>query len=205
MERDQRAASAREALAARREHSKGDGNFPRTAPRRPLQAEGPEDRMPEDLPKERDPRSAPKGDVTKGQRDRNPDLEMRDEAKPELTGRTPPSGFEEAIAAADETGAARRATPRQRRPMARRSTSAKREALRERGPKRRNRRAMPQPTQAPKSSERTAKRNAIARKPGVGKRKTGTARTAKPKTVKGSRAGAGASARRRSAPKRRPG
>lgn len=168
MERDQRAASPREALAARREHSKGDGNFPRTDPREPLQAEAPEDRTPRDLPKERDPRSAPKGDVSKGQKDRNPLLEIRDDAEPELKGLAPPSGFEEAIAAADETGAARRAKPRQKRPMARRSTSAKREALREKGPKRQRRRAPPQP-------------------------------------VKGSRAGAGASARRRSAPKRRPG
>src|SRR3990170_8771574 len=145
MERDQRAASPREGLAARREHSKGDGNFPSTAPRRPLQAEAPEDRTPRDVPKGRDPRSAPKGAVTKGQTDRNPDLEVRDDAEPELKGLTPPSGFEEAIAAADETGAARRAKPRQKRPMARRSTSAKRGALRKKGPKRQHRRAIPKP------------------------------------------------------------
>ena len=44
MERDQRAGDAREALAARREHSKGDGNFPKRI-RPPRDAgERPEDR-----------------------------------------------------------------------------------------------------------------------------------------------------------------
>lgn len=190
MDRDQRAATPRGALSARREHSKGDGNFPKTAPKRSLQAETAEDRMPRDLPKERDPRSAPKGVATKGQQDRNPLLEVRDDAEPELKGRTPPSGFEEAIAAADETGAARRAKPRQKRPMARRSTSAKRDAMK-RGPKRQRGGTSVIPPQAPKSSERSARKAAVAHRAGVGKRRTGTAKAAKPKTLRGSRAGRG--------------
>ncbi|MGH2378818.1 MAG: hypothetical protein ACRDGT_10125 [Candidatus Limnocylindria bacterium] len=191
MDRDQRAADAREALAAKREHSKGDGNFPRTAPRGVVRDEAPEDHMPRDVRKERDPRSAPKGAVTKGQEERNPDLELRDEAEPELKGRTPPSGFETAIAAADEEIAARRPKPPAKRPNARRSSAAKREATR-RAPKRLQRRtgATTVP-QAPKSSERSARRAAVERRPGVGKRRTGTAKTAKPKTVRGSRAGRG--------------
>lgn len=59
--RDQGSDDARDALRARREHSKGDGNFPDARPHGGLGGETPRDRTPEDLPKERDPRNAPKG------------------------------------------------------------------------------------------------------------------------------------------------
>lgn len=65
---------ARRTLKARREHSKGDGNFPRVEPGPELLDERPEDRQPRDLPKARDDRSAPKGNLTIGQEDRNPDV-----------------------------------------------------------------------------------------------------------------------------------
>jgi hypothetical protein len=58
-------------LKARREHSKGDGNFPTPDPSDDLTAEAPRDREPEDVPKERDERTAPKGNETAGQRDRD--------------------------------------------------------------------------------------------------------------------------------------
>lgn len=70
--RDQRANDPRDALRARREHSKGDGSFPDVRSHGGLEGETPRDRTPENLPKERDPRTAPKGDVTEGQRDREP-------------------------------------------------------------------------------------------------------------------------------------
>lgn len=69
-------------LKARREHSKGDGNFPTPEPSPRLVDERPEDRTPRDLPKSRDDRSAPKGNVTVGQPDRNPLLETRDDYAP---------------------------------------------------------------------------------------------------------------------------
>jgi hypothetical protein len=74
---------ARRTLAARREHDEGDGNFPTPQASRVPSEERERDRTPKDLPKERDPRNAPKpaGD-TAGQRDRNPDLEMRDDDRP---------------------------------------------------------------------------------------------------------------------------
>lgn len=43
--------------------------------------ERPEDRMPRDLPKSRDDRSAPKGNVTAGQDERNPNVETRDDQR----------------------------------------------------------------------------------------------------------------------------
>ena len=64
-------------LKERREHSKGDGNFPTPDQPSDLTGETPRDRTPEDVPKERDPRSAPKGNEPAGQRERNPDEEMR--------------------------------------------------------------------------------------------------------------------------------
>jgi hypothetical protein len=74
---------ARRALKARREHSKGDGNFPAPEPSpQLLEDERPEDRMPRDTPKARDDRSAPKGNITAGQDDRNPNLETRDDQRP---------------------------------------------------------------------------------------------------------------------------
>jgi hypothetical protein len=189
MDRDQRAASATEALAAKREHSKGQGNFPSARPRGVLSGEAPRDRVPKDARKERDPRSAPKGTHTKGQDERNPGLEMRDDAKGE--DRSPLSGFERAMAAADEAAPERAARPKAKRPMARRSAAAKRDAVK-RGsrPQHRREREM-RILQAPKSSERSARRAAVEHRAGVGKRKTGTAKAARPRTVKGSRAGRG--------------
>lgn len=73
---------ARRTLKARREHSKGDGNFPAPQPSAELVDEKPEDRSPRDLPKSRDDRSAPKGNITAGQDDRNPNLETRDDQRP---------------------------------------------------------------------------------------------------------------------------
>src|SRR3989442_16021954 len=84
---------ARRTLKARREHDKGDGNFP-TPTRLPID-ERPEDRLPDDLPKERDPLSAPKGNATAGQDDRNPDLNVRDDYTPVLP--RPATSFEDAI------------------------------------------------------------------------------------------------------------
>src|SRR5688572_5213456 len=74
---------ARRVMKARREHSKGDGNFPAPEPSPQLMDdERPEDRMPRDLPKSRDDRSAPKGNITAGQDERNPNFETRDDQRP---------------------------------------------------------------------------------------------------------------------------
>jgi hypothetical protein len=74
---------ARRVMKARREHSKGDGNFPAPEPSPQLMDdERPEDRMPRDLPKSRDDRSAPKGNITAGQDERNPNLQTRDDERP---------------------------------------------------------------------------------------------------------------------------
>lgn len=170
----------RRTLAARREHSKGNGNFPDPQPTVTV-LERPEDRTPEDLPKERDPRSAPKGNVTKGQTDRNPELETRDEHRTERPA--PSSGFEEAQDAAEEA-----TSPPAKpvaRPNARPSSSAKREALpRERSPRRVQARA---PT-APKNASVTSQRTAIAQRARPGTRKPGTAGRgdAVPKATRGS-------------------
>jgi hypothetical protein len=120
--------TAQRTLASRREHSKGHGNLPRARGRAAGAAERPSDRGPRDVRKERDPRSAPKGRVPAGQRDRNPASEMRDEARSRLG--SAPSGFDRARRAADAVaagrGSARRARPR---PTARRSSAAKRKVL----------------------------------------------------------------------------
>src|SRR5687767_2966509 len=90
---------ARRVMKARREHSKGDGNFPAPEPSPQLMDdERPEDRMPRDLPKARDDRSAPKGNITAGQEERNPDLDVRDDQRPRRAGRA--TGMESARAAA---------------------------------------------------------------------------------------------------------
>jgi hypothetical protein len=74
---------ARRVMKARREHSKGDGNFPAPEPSpQLLDDERPEDRTPRDIPKARDDRSAPKGNITAGQDDRNPNLETADDQRP---------------------------------------------------------------------------------------------------------------------------
>jgi hypothetical protein len=73
---------ARRVMKARREHSKGDGNFPSVDPGPDLVDEQEEDRTPRDMPKSRDDRSAPKGNTSAGQLDRNPALEARDDHEP---------------------------------------------------------------------------------------------------------------------------
>ena len=74
---------ARRAMKARREHSKGDGNFPSPEPSPQLMDdERPEDRTPRDIPKSRDDRSAPKGNIIAGQDERNPNFETRDDQRP---------------------------------------------------------------------------------------------------------------------------
>jgi hypothetical protein len=100
---------ARRVMKARREHSKGDGNFPAPEPSPQLMDdERPEDRMPRDLPKSRDDRSAPKGNITAGQDERNPNLETRDDQRP-----GPPSrAF--SLDAARDAAAMPNAAPRQR-------------------------------------------------------------------------------------------
>lgn len=67
----------RERLRARREHSKGDGKFPRPERPRDLAGESARDRLPEDLPKDRDPRDAPQGNETAGQREGDPGKDLR--------------------------------------------------------------------------------------------------------------------------------
>jgi hypothetical protein len=139
--------------ATRREHSKGNGNFPDTEPIVTV-VERPEDRLAEDLRKERDA---------------------------ELPA--PKSGFEEALAAADD--ATSRPPGPAPRPNARRSSAAKRAAL----PRQRSRpRVEAMVPRAPKSSAKTAKRAAAARRAQPGKRKTGAARRggAVPKAARGS-------------------
>lgn len=117
---------------------------------------------------------------------------MRDEAVPEMTGARPKSGYELALAAADQGIAERHIAAPPKRPLARRSSAAKREA-RKRAAPRRQRRGEPEMVirQAPKRAERTARKAAVARRPQVGTRKTGTAKAKRPKTVRGSRAGRG--------------
>ena len=53
-----------------------DGNLPAAERDAQTVHERPEDRTPRDLPKSRDDRTAPKGNVTAGQPDRNPNLEL---------------------------------------------------------------------------------------------------------------------------------
>ncbi|TMG71499.1 MAG: hypothetical protein E6H81_03765 [Chloroflexi bacterium] len=69
-------------LAARREHDKGDGNFPSPRPDAEQLEEAPRDRTPADLPKERDPRNAPKlSGSPQSQKERNPELDLRTERR----------------------------------------------------------------------------------------------------------------------------
>lgn len=111
----------RRTLKARREHSRGDGNVPTPEAGAAREDERPEDRSAADLPKQADDRSAPKGATTKGQRDRNPEAQMRDDAK----ARRPraESGMQRARRSATPKRPAKRA-----RPTARRSSAAKRDA-----------------------------------------------------------------------------
>lgn len=159
---------ARDLLAARREHSKGQGNFPTPEPHFGMRDERPEDREPSDLPKDRDDRSAPKGDVPVGQEDRNPGLETRVPPGPPARA-NPPGGMELARQEIRRPGAGRpgakaeRTTPR---PNARRSSAAKREATRGERPRSQGR---PEPGRAAKDTEKNAKRRAgearIAKRP----------------------------------------
>jgi len=82
---------ARRVLKARREHSKGDGNFPKVAPGPELADEREEDRTPRDLPKSRDDSSAAKGNTPAGLVDRNPKLEARDDHQPNRPRRARPA------------------------------------------------------------------------------------------------------------------
>jgi hypothetical protein len=119
---------ARRTLSARRELGKGDGNFPDPEPERHALDELPRDRTPRDLPKKRDPRSAPKlAGSPRAQRQRNVDLVLRDEHQ--ASRPRPQTGLERAQQAADAVRSAKRAKP-PKRPTARRSSAAKREALR---------------------------------------------------------------------------
>ena len=154
------AERARDLLAARREHSKGQGNFPTPEPHMGLRDERPEDREPRELPKAKDDRSAPKGDAPVGQEDRNPDLVTR---VPRGGGRepNPPGGMELVVGSLERPK--REARPA--RPNARRSSAAKREVMRDERPRRRGR---VEPGTAAKDAEKNAKRRAgesRARKP----------------------------------------
>ena len=146
------AERARDLLAARREHSKGQGNFPTPEPHMGLRDERPEDREPRELPKAKDDRSAPKGDVPVGQEDRNPDLVTR---VPRGGGRepNPPGGMELVVGSLERPK--REARPA--RPNARRSSAAKREVMRDERPRRRGR---VEPGTAAKDAEKNATRRA---------------------------------------------
>jgi hypothetical protein len=120
---------ARRALTARREHSKGDGNFPEPEPRPELLDEREADRSPRDLPKSRDDRSAPKGNAPAGQSDRNPDLEARDDYEPLRPRRTRPTPE-------GESSARRRSVPAgggKKRALPTRSRAAKNQKTKTRG------------------------------------------------------------------------
>jgi hypothetical protein len=160
----------RRTMKARREHSKGDGNLPTPDPSAQVDDERPDDRLPRDLPKSADDRSAPKGNTPAGQDERNPELEMRDDAEPERS----PSGFELAERATDEVTEPR---PRRRAPNARRSSAAKRDALRRSGARTGARpRAVRGATKAPKNAKKNATRAAAARSAQPGRKRMGTAR-----------------------------
>lgn len=146
------AEQARDLLAAHREHSKGQGNFPTPEPHMGLRDERPEDRKPRDLPKAKDDRSAPKGDVTAGQEERNPELETR---VPRGGGREPnPPGGMELVEREVELP---KSKARPARPNARRSSAAKRDAMRDERPRKRGR---IEPGTAAKDAEKNAKRRA---------------------------------------------
>jgi hypothetical protein len=174
---------ARRTMKARREHSKGDGNFPGVEPGPELLDERPEDRQPRDTPKARDDRGAPKGNVTAGQRDRNPDLAVRDEAEPQR--RHPRSGFEMAERAAE--------TPKARAPRSRptaEATNASTAASRVRPKRGEVRGAQPaipkrgeargaQPAARKRVGTATARRGATAKRRGAAKRATAKGAIAK--------------------------
>ena len=130
----------------------------------PGTARPPSDSRPKDLPKEQDDRSAPKGNITAGQAERNPELETRDEFRP--TRPAPEKAMTAAHRVADREGREQRRKTARPRPKA--AT-----------PNRRPRRGATQ--QAPKDAERNAKRAAAERKPGPGRRgSAGTANRKRP-------------------------
>jgi len=94
---------ARELLAASLEHTKGQGKVPAPPPHFDKGDERLEDLDPRDLPKDRDDRSAPKGDVPAGQEGRNPALETRVPRSPAPRA-NPPGGMELARRAAEGAG-----------------------------------------------------------------------------------------------------
>jgi hypothetical protein len=162
---------ARRVLKARREHSKGDGNFPTPEPTAAMDEKN-EDRTARDLPKADDDRSSPKGNTPVGQEARNPGLEARDDFRPELDRE--PSGFEKAERAAR---AGRPTVTRPVRPTARRSSAAKRDAAKKlTKPSRRPTRASVSAAKAPKVARKNAKGAAVARRPQAGRKRTGTTR-----------------------------
>lgn len=161
---------AQQTLFSRREHSKGDGNLPAAEPHPGIVDERPRDRVARDVPKERDDRSAPKGNATRGQADRDPSLDRRDDYK----GERPEGAGPVSRASATSARAARPRRPAAgTRPKARRSSAAKRNVTTRTDP--RAGRAKTNIRQAPKSASRSGRRAAIARRPQVGGRRTGTA------------------------------
>jgi hypothetical protein len=163
-------SEARQTMKARREHSKGDGNFPAPEPGPQLIDERPEDRTPRDLPKSRDDRTAPKGNATAGQPDRNPNLELSARGrgaptvKPRGKRKTPAGRPESrAMPAGRRTGNApdrrkiERTSPKRSTPAARRkgaATTRQRPAQARSGSASARRRRSPQMRAAVKSGSR---------------------------------------------------
>ena len=177
---------ARRTLKARRDHSKGDGNFPAPEPSPQLIDERPEDRGPRDVPKSRDDRSAPKGNITAGQDDRNPNLETADDQRP-----GPPSrAF--SLDAARDAAAMPNAAPRVR-PIA--------EAKRVGSPKAERTPSTPKPKSRP-VAKRTGPRPRAQERTRAGSALRATNR-AKPKRAMAKRATPKRSAVKRTAPRKR--
>lgn len=188
---------ARRVMKARREHSKGDGNFPAPEPSpQLLDDERPEDRTPRDISKARDDRSAPKGNITAGQDDRNPNFQTSDDQRP-----GPPSrAF--SLDAARDAAAMPGAAPRPR-PIA----EAKRTASTPSMPKPRSRAVAKRTGPRPRATERTRGTTrrptnlAKAKGPAV---KRATAKRAVPKRATAKRGGTkrAGTARKRTTAKR---
>ena len=159
---------AQRTLKARREHSKGDGNFPAPEPGPERIDERPEDRTPRDLPKSRDDRTAPKGNATAGQPDRNPNLELS------ARGRGAPTGKPRVTRKTAVGRAPSRATPMGRRA----SKAADARKTKRTSPKR--------PTQAARRASTTKKRKQPARS-----RAAAARGSRKPVTKRGRRSAAG--------------
>lgn len=191
---------ARDLLAARREHSKGEGNLPTPEPHFGLRDERPEDREASDLPKDRDDRSAPKGDVPAGQEDRNPALETRVQRTPAPRA-NPPGGMElvqrEVRGPArsrgeQEPGQAAKDTEKNAKRRASEARAAKRPA---RMPSRAGRAsgltAAPRRTAKAAPSERPGGRSATGRSGNVQRTAARARGSAKPLTKRAAKGGAG--------------